>query len=54
MKKNKMNLTNLPEEPMIGIGLINSQCVVDTDEIKKVLGLEIGLLFVNIRFIRII
>tara|TARA_R110000851_G_scaffold100671_2_gene216360 strand:+ start:1815 stop:1979 length:165 start_codon:yes stop_codon:yes gene_type:complete len=53
MKKNVFNLVLLPEEPMLGIQLINASCVVEDDQIKKVIGLELGLLFIKLSWIRI-
>ena len=54
MKKNVFNLVLLPEEPMIGILIINSKCIVEDDKISKVIGLEIGLLFIKLSWIKII
>ena len=54
MKKNVFNMTLLPEEPMLGIQILNANCVVENDEIKKVLGLELGFIFFKVSYMRII
>jgi hypothetical protein len=54
MKKNMINLVLLPNEPMLGIQILNAPCVVEDEEIKKMIGLEIGLLFIKLSWVRII
>jgi len=54
MKKNVFNLILLPEEPMLGVLIVNSRCVVEEDKIGRVIGLEIGLLFIKLTWIKII
>tara|TARA_R110002153_G_scaffold185458_3_gene338564 strand:+ start:944 stop:1108 length:165 start_codon:yes stop_codon:yes gene_type:complete len=54
MKKNAFNLIILPNEPMLGIQILNANCVVEDDQIKKIIGLELGLFFIKLSWIRII
>jgi hypothetical protein len=53
-KKNVFNLVLLPDETLIGIQVINSQCILEDDTIKRVKGLELGFLFFKISFTRFI
>jgi len=52
-KKNVFSLVILPNETLIGIQVINTQCVHEDDIIKKIKGLELGFLFFKISFARI-
>ncbi len=54
MKKNVFNITLLPEEPMLGIQILNANCVVEDDQIKKMIGLELGFIFFKLSYMRII
>ena len=54
MSKNVFNIVLLPEEPMLGIQIINAPCVVKDDKIEKVIGLELGLLFFKLSWVRIV
>ena len=52
-KKNVFNLVLLPNETLVGIQVINAQCVQEDETIKKIKGLELGFLFFKISFARI-
>lgn len=45
MKKHTFHLNLLPNEPLIGIGIINSKVVTSDTEFQNCIGIELGLLF---------
>ena len=53
MKKNSFHLVLLPHEPLIGIGLINSHFGDDNENLHKLYGIELGLLFFRFSFMRV-
>jgi|TARA_R100000084_G_scaffold109439_1_gene76846 hypothetical protein len=51
--KNRVHLLLLPEEPMLGIKIINAPYATSVDDVGRVYGLEIGLFFFTLIFMRI-
>lgn len=53
MNKNSFHLVLLPQEPLLGIGLINSLVGQENGKTNRLHGLELGLFFIRFTFLRI-
>jgi|TARA_B100000780_G_C20916115_1_gene364848 hypothetical protein len=52
--KNKIAIEILPTETLFGIKSINCEVLCEDDEYRKVLGVEIGLIFFTISYVNMI
>jgi hypothetical protein len=53
MKKHQFHLNLLPNEPLIGIGVINSKIGTSDKTLQNCIGIELGLLFFRFTYLMI-